>query len=358
MRVFHILANISFGDGVSNDVRAMNTILIDMGFRSCIYAEYATPSFYDNGLVTRFENMPPVNPDDVIIYHYSIGWHADEAILKLPCRKIMVYHNVTPPNFFKPYNYYSYKETTEGKKHLTLLKDTFDYCLAVSEFNKEELLEFGFTCPIDVLPIIIPFQDYRKKPDASVQRIYADDKTNILFTGRVAPNKKHENIIRAFAVYKKLYDPTARLFLIGSDGQSSYFKSLKRYVKALGVEDVIFSGHISFEEILAYYTIADVFLSMTEHEGFCIPLVEAMFFDVPVIAYANTAIPSTMGNAGILLDTNDPYVAAATIHKVQTNSLLRKQILDSQRKRVEDFSYQNMKALFEKYFTDFLERTV
>lgn len=356
MRIFHILNTLIMGDGVGNTTRAMNSILIEMGWRSCMYAKIIPYAVQETGIAQSIEHLPPINPDDVILYHYSIGWDIDPKIAQLPCKKIMIYHNVTSPHFFKPYNKSLYVLTTQGRKHLTILQNAFDYCLADSAYNKQELIDAGFTCPIDVLPIIVPFQDYEKTPDATVQQQYNDNRTNILFTGRVAPNKKHENIIAAFAAYKKNYNPTARLFLVGSCNEPAYLQDLHAYVQALQVEDVIFTGHVTFAEILAYYSLAHAFLCMSEHEGFCIPLLEAMYFDIPVFAYATTAVPYTMGNAGILLENNDPFLAAAAIHTVQTYPALRQQIIAGQQRRLEDFTYEKISAQFKQYFTNFMER--
>ena len=179
--------------------------------------------------------------------------------------------------------------------------------------------------------------------------------TNIVFTGRIAPNKKQEDVIKAFYCYKKYYDSSARLFLVGSYKEDDeYYQKLKEYVWRLGVKDVYFTGHIKFNQILAYYKIADVFLCMSEHEGFCVPLVEAMFFDVPIIAYNSTAIPSTLGGSGILLDDKNPIIAAKMIDILVNDAELRQKVLKNQRERLEDFKYEKIKEQFEQYLNDFI----
>ena len=133
-----------------------------------------------------------------------------------------------------------------------------------------------------------------------------------------------------------------------------YYNRLLDYVKALELDDVIFTGHIKFPEILAYYKVADVFLCMSEHEGFCVPLVEAMFFDVPVIAYKSCAVPYTMGGSGILTDTKNPVEIAMLIDRIVNDSSLREFIISGQRKRLEDFSYDKIKDIFEKQLKNFI----
>ena len=221
--------------------------------------------------------------------------------------------------------------------------------------DKNELLKMGYTCPMDIRPILIKFEDYKQTPDEATIKKYSDGKKNLVFVGRIAPNKKQENVIRAFYCYKKL-NPDSRLILVGSStGMENYYERLVKYANALGIgDDVIFPGHIKFSEILAYYRLADAFVCMSEHEGFCVPLVEAMFFDTPIIAYDTSAISDTLGGSGVLLDNNDPVFAAAVIDRVLTDEKFRESIIAGQRKRLEDFSYERIKAIFEKELTDFI----
>jgi glycosyltransferase involved in cell wall biosynthesis len=228
--------------------------------------------------------------------------------------------------------------------------------MADSAFNKGELVKRGYTCPIDVRPILIRFEDYKKAPDEATVKKYSDGKKNLIFVGRIAPNKKQENVIRAFYCYKKL-NPGSRLILVGSErGMENYQERLIKYARALGIgDDVIFTGHIKFSEILAYYHIADVFVCMSEHEGFCVPLVESMFFDTPIVAYDTSAISDTLGGSGILLGNNDPVFAAEVINRVLTDEKLRKAVIEGQRRRLDDFSYERVSEIFKKELKDFID---
>ena len=117
---------------------------------------------------------------------------------------------------------------------------------------------------------------------------------------------------RILDVYKR-----QRLFFVGKyAGMEAYYEQLKRYVEALDLKDVYFTGHIKFDEILAYYRTADVFVCMSEHEGFCVPLVEAMYFGVPIVAYDSSAIADTLGNGGILTEDKDPKLVAEIINRL------------------------------------------
>lgn len=354
MRVFHILPTLVYGDAVSNDARALNLILVEMGWRSRLYVARTIPKF-QGSLAFPVETLPQTFPDDVLVYHLSTGDALNERLITLPGHKLIIYHNITPPCFFAPYNPAAAALTQQGYDQAAALAPYAEYCLADSAYNAGELRRMGYTCPIDVVPILIPFEDYRRTPDAAVRQKYSDGRTNLLFVGRIAPNKRQEDVIRAFDCYKKQYDATARLFLVGSYSvEDPYYYSLRAYCKRLGVQDVIFPGHIRFEEILAYYSIGDAFLCMSDHEGFCVPLVEAMCFGVPIVAKNTTAVGETMGAGGLLLPDNAPALAAAALHRLLQDDALRAQIKAGQQRRLADFSYERVAQQFRESFGKFL----
>ncbi len=215
------------------------------------------------------------------------------------------------------------------------------------EFNKQDLINMGYTCPIEVLPILIAFEDFKKKPSKKVLDLYDDDWTNIVFTGRVAPNKKHEDLIAAFTYYKTYINPKSRLIMVGSvTPGDAYFAQLERYLRELGVEDYHFTGHIKFDEILAYYHLADVFLCLSDHEGFCVPLVESMYFNVPVVAYDSCAVGETLGGCGLLLDDKSPEVVAYAIDRVVKDKKLRAQMIACEQERLKHFEHERIKNQF------------
>lgn len=351
MRIIQVLPTLAFGDAVGNDTVALHRALAEKGVQTKIYTQYWSPQYEKAKFVEPLKKLPKLTAEDIMILHISTGFEFVKKLDKFPCKKIMMYHNVTPPEFFKPYDLRSYRSTQEGLETVKHLCDKVDYCFADSELNKQDLQEMGFQCAIDVLPILIPFDDYKKEPDHEIMEKYSDGKTNLVFTGRIAPNKKHEDIIQAFYYYKMI-DPEARLFLVGNYSEEDYYyRRLKEYVRALDLEDVYFTGHISFSAILAYYRIADVFLCMSEHEGFCVPLVEAMWFDVPILAYQSTAIPYTLGGSGLMFDEKNYPAVAELIHQVVKKPELREKLIAGQRKRLEDFQH----PVIERQFFDYLE---
>ena len=349
-RIIQLLPTLAYGDAVGNDVLALNKLLHSLNIETKIYA-IDIRNRIPEGIAESFNDMPVPEKDDMIIYHLSIGCKMiRDYLLRHDCRKVMIYHNITPAHFFLPYSDEYDKAIREGLQDLQLLKDTFEACIADSEFNKQDLRAMGYTCPIAVLPILVPFEDYEQEPDAKILSRYQNDGwTNILFVGRIAPNKCQEDVIAAFATYKKIYNPKARLFIVGNfDGMEAYYDRLQKYVEVLGVQDVIFTGHIPFKEILAYYHLADVFLCMSEHEGFCVPLLEAMKFEIPIVAYSSTAIPYTLGDSGIKLPSKDPNLVAAVLDEVVCNKRLREEILAWQKNRLAYFQYDNVAQMTEQ----------
>lgn len=349
MNIYQIVPSLSFGDAVGNDLLALQKVIEDIADQTGIFA-FLVDSRLPEGTAKTMDFFPEVKPDDVVIYHMACGTPVSEFFGNLSCKKVMRYHNITPAHFFHGYDEGGEVTCAMGYEQLKWLRDKVDYCLAVSEYNKRDLINLGYNCKIDVLPILIPFSDYDKKPSEQILKLYQkDDWVNILFVGRVVPNKKHEDLIRVLKVYKDNYNQKARLILVGSShAEDIYLAKLKKYIKKLGLtdQDVIFPGHIKFDEILAFYKVADVFLCQSEHEGFCVPLVEAMYLKTPIIAYDATAIGDTLGGAGVLMDTKDYLVTAGMIHQLITNDELKNMVLDNQDERLMDFSFD---VIFKKF---------
>ncbi len=342
-RVIQIVSSLNFGDAVGNDALAIKKMLEEEGYETAIFTLAIHPKIAQKN-VYLMEMIPELTEKDIIIYHYAAADELRKFLEGTPARVILRYHNITPPEFFCGYDANAEKVTRDGLEQIRQMQDMIDYGLTVSEYNKRDLIEMGYECPISVAPILIPFDDYKQKPSECVIEKYADGRTNLVFVGRIVPNKKFEDVIACFAEYKRRYDSSARLFLVGNYQETDrYYQYLKAYIKENGVDDVIFPGHIAFDEILAYYKLADVFMCMSEHEGFCVPLVEAMFFEVPIVAYSSTAIPGTLGGSGVLVETKDPKVIAEIINRIQSDKEYKEHLLECQKRRLKDFEYEKIK---------------
>lgn len=346
MKIYQVVTALGYGDAVGNNIIALLEALKQELYDTAVYAEFIDERI-DNDHVNMIQEMPVLEKEDIIIYHLATGTELNYSIAKYSCRKILVYHNITPPHFFRKYNKQVMRNCEYGLEGAKYLANKVDYCLADSNYNKNDLENMGCRTKIDILPILIKFDDYNKYPDQDVLKHLNDGFINILFVGRIAPNKKYEDIIEAYANYKRNYNKKSRLILLGSyNGMENYYSQLKKYIEINRIKDVIFTGHIRFNEILSYYQSAHVFLCMSEHEGFCVPLLEAMLFRVPIIAYASTAVTETLADAGILIKEKDPQLTAGLIDRICNDNELKKRLLENQNMRLKSFSAEIIKKEF------------
>lgn len=288
-------------------------------------------------VVKPYRSFDPGN-GSAILYHASIGSPVAHYLLKIRSPLIVDYHNVTPMRFFARYEPRIAAQLYAGRVECARLAAKASLGLADSEYSAAELETMGYAKAIAV-PILIDFSRYEDEPDQRVVRDLAATKrgTDVLFVGRISPQKRQEDLIKAFAVYKRYFDPGSRLLLVGSPASSRYRDSLGSFVRRLGLDDVVFTGKVSFPALLAYYRSADVFLSLSEHEGFCVPLLEAMAQDLPVIAFAAAAVPETLGDAGILFHEKNYGDLAALVDVVHNNGDMRARLITAGRSRIDRY---------------------
>ena len=274
--------------------------------------------------------MDASRPDNLLIHHFSIGSRASRVAYALPDRMALVYHNITPPEYFVGVHKQLVELCWKGRRELKAYVDRCDLALGDSEFNRHELEALGFP-ETGVLPVVPDFSHLAGTPDWRIPGQFDDEYTNLLFVGRLIPNKRIENVIRIFHAYRTRFNPRARLLLVGSHGGfEKYLTMLHQLVAALGTPDVHFSGHVSNEELTAYYDIADLFLCASEHEGFCVPLVEAFHMRVPVVALAATAVPATLDGGGVLYEDQEPHHVAALVDAVLADPAITDKVLAAQ----------------------------
>ncbi len=351
-RVIQFTPTLSYGDAVSNDVFAMHDVLRGMGKDSLIVTIATGKKIRGN--VVLFGDFSPL-PDDIFIYHMSIGSPLSDFVAKADVkRKIMVWHNITPAHFFEGISPLA-ESCRQGREELVRLRDCIDFAICDSEYNKQELDELGYR-ETAVLPIVFDKSEYLETaPTEEIIKKYSDGKKNILFVGRIAPNKKQEDIIKSFCLYNRYINPESRLFLVGAVvATEKYKEAIDSFIDSNGIKNVYFSGHVSFPDILAYYRTADLFLCESEHEGFCVPLLEAMTFDVPVLAYDSCAVPYTLGNSGMVFTEKDHPVIAELMNLILTDDGIREKMKQSQRKRLDDFDIEKTKESFGEMITPWL----
>lgn len=327
--VHQVLATLGYGDAIGHEVLGIQQVLREAGYRSEIFVETADARLEPQTRDYR-ELRDTSAPDNILIHHFSIGSRASRIAFALPDRMVLVYHNITPPEYFLDVHPLLVRQCYRGRRELSAYARRCDLALGDSEFNREELAAMGFP-DTAVLPVVPGFAHLETPPDRRVVEAFDDDWTNVLFVGRVIPNKRIDDVIRLFHAYQPLYNPRSRLLIVGSyTGFDRYHLMLHQLVTTLGTTGVHFLGHVSDAELTACYDVADVFLCASEHEGFCVPLVESFYKGVPVLAYAATAVPATMDGAGVLYSEKDPARVAALIDQVVSDRRLRDAIVEGQ----------------------------
>lgn len=343
MEVHQILPSIAPGDAVSDECLSLQELLQKAGHSSRIYAENIHPALA--GRVLRYTHLKS-SPQDLILFHYSIGSDITDVVRKLPGRKIMRYHNITPHQYMAGCNDQLMYLCKKGRDDLRSMPENFLRCLCDSGYNAEELRSLGYA-DVSVVPVLVDLRKYDSPPlNPDIMREYGDGHT-ILYVAKIAPHKCQLEAIEIFYYLKKYIDKSARLVLVGSyDGFEPYYRELENAIKELGVGDVIFTGKVSFRDIVSYYRASSVFLCPSHHEGFCVPLLEAMHFQLPIVAYNGTAIPNTLGGAGVLYHGNQYQEAAELISLLMSDADLRIKIINGQNERIKAFDFEETCSAF------------
>ena len=353
--VHQVLATLGYGDAIGHEVLGVQRTLEAAGYRSSIFVETADPRLEHLTLDYR-DMVGRITDEDVLIHHFSIGSRASRTAYALPGRMALVYHNITPPEYFIGVHKDLVRLCFRGRRELTAYVDRCDLALGDSEYNRLELEALGFAAT-GVLPVVPDFTHLDVVPDRALASGFDDGWTNVMFVGRVIPNKKFEDVIRAFHVYRTRHNPRSRLLLVGSySGFEKYLELLTALAAKLGTPDVHFLGHVSNEELSALYDVADLFLCASEHEGFCVPIVEAFYKGVPVVAYAATAVPATMDGGGVLYDAKDPAAIAKVMDAVLGDAALEQAVIASQDAALDRLRGRDFAGTLLRYVRQLLDR--
>ena len=264
---------------------------------------------------------------------------------------MLLHHNITPPEFFEAWDDELARICRVGREQLEALASHCDLGLADSEFNRSELEALG-VARTGVLPILLDFDRYREPASPVLSRMLEDGRCNLLFVGRLVPNKRPEDLIRLASYWKRFLSQDVRVLLAGKlPRRRAYFDALQAfaYEEGLTPAEVMFLGHVPHDELLACYRAARVFVSMSEHEGFGVPLVESMLMRVPVLAYATSAVPHTLGGAGLQFREKRLAEVAETAHALATDETLRSAVLAGQDRRLEAFTPERVLASLRGY---------
>jgi L-malate glycosyltransferase len=332
------------GDAIGDSARRVRAMLREAGHQSDIYALTIDDDL--RGDVRPFAE-PAAHAGDVTIFHFALPSPMTAAFATLAGRRILQYHNITPAAFFAPYDAQLFRLAALGRQELRTLAGHVDLALGDSEFNRQELESLGFA-PTGVLPIAVDTDRIIAAPRRpALEALLGNGWINILFVGRIVPNKRIEDHIRLAEVYKRYVDTEYRFIFVGRhDGLPRYYAMIRALIAEYRMlpERFVFTGGVPDADLAAYYRWADVYVSLSEHEGFCVPLVEAMAARVPILAYAAGAVPETLGGSGVLFSPKDLEFAAEMLGMLVYDRSVRRAVVEGQSRRLADFAPERIAA--------------
>ncbi|HUB70920.1 MAG TPA: glycosyltransferase, partial [Acidimicrobiales bacterium] len=350
MRVDQYLPGFAPHDAIGGHVLQARRVLREAGYQSDIWAEHIIGPMEAEARPYLEDTHKP-DPDRLLVYHTSTSspmaaWLAERAQAETVLGH---YHNITPGRFFARWEPHIAEAMHHARRELAMLAPSTTMSFADSAYNESELIELGYRSTA-VCPILVDLEDYHLPPEPRtldrLQQRREHSGAHWLFVGRIAPNKCQHEIVGAFAVYRKIFDPGAHLTLVGGATSPNYRHAVHRLVHDLELGDSVeLLEGLRENELLAYWAVADVFVCLSEHEGFCVPVLEAMELGVPVVAYAATAVPETLGGAGVLLDDKDPLAVALAVDEACRPGPVRDRLIEAGKKRASDLSLANTSKL-------------
>ena len=362
MRIDQYLPGFAPHDAIGNHTLQTRRVLRQAGFKSDIWAEHILPPL-GNEAKPYLEDPRRPGEERVLLYQSSTsspmaGWLRARAEGGEPL--IGHYHNITPAQYFASWEPHIAAAMQEARQELAMLAPHVGFSFADSGFNEAELVNCGYRQTL-VCPLLVDLEEYHRPPDRStldrLRKRRDRSGAQWLFVGRVAPNKCQHDVVGAFAVYRRVFDPSARLTLVGGGTSVQYLRALERLVDDLELgESVEILNGVRDVELLAYWAVADVFVCLSEHEGFCVPVLEAMELGVPVVAYAAAAVPETLGGTGVLVEDKDPLTVAMAVDEVCRPGAWRDGLVSAGKERAATFSLENtskqLLSGIEGYLTD------
>lgn len=345
MNIHQFAAGFQLGDAISQEMLELKRLLFSNGYKGSIFAENVFSNDYK--YADKIKNSK-IKSNDILIYHHSIHSEVLNYLINFPNKKILIYHNVTPEDYFTPYDLKFSYLLRKGREDLQILKEKFQVTFAVSKFNLNELEENGF---IDskLMPLHLNFNKW-KHLQTSEKKIHTDI-LNLLFVGRIAPNKRQDDLIRLVRTWKDNYQVPIKLRMIGfcNPNQESYLEELRFMIHQFQLnEEVEILPYVNDRVLTQHYLNSDFFVSMSEHEGFCVPLMEAMFFGLPVLAYDAGAVSETLDGSGFLFHEKNFSLLCQKLNELILNRDQIQSIVTGQNQRLDRFkSTSNIKPLLD-----------
>jgi glycosyltransferase involved in cell wall biosynthesis len=341
VEVHQFATSLAYGDAISDEMLEIQKILREKGHQSEIFIRFYDPRMA--GSIRDYREYREFSsPENVVIFHFSIASPVSKMFFRVPDKKIMIYHNITPYEHYLDSHRILTRECYKGRLEIQLFVDKVDLALGDSEFNRQELEEVGYP-RTGVLPLLLDFTKFDREGDPVTEQVFSNGKTTLLFVGRIIPNKKYEDIIKVFYFYKKYFNSNSQLLMVGDyRGFERYLAGLFDFVKKLELSDVYFTGHVEFKELISFYRLSHFYLSLSEHEGFGVPLLEAFYTRVPVVAYVAGAVEETLNSGGVILRSKNFFKTAALIDTINKDRSLRDRIISSQVKALDKYKRENI----------------
>lgn len=336
---------------VGDHTLQVRRLLHDLGIESEVYVGEAREA--GRVRVHPFRDFAPTGAPTWLLYQCSTGSPMADFLVARPEPKVVDYHNITPASLFGPWEPHVGAELRAGRRQLAELAPVTELGIADSGFNRDELDAVGYRRSV-VVPILLDLDAFGAVPPdrAAVERLSAGPGARWLFVGRISPNKAQHDLVKALAVYRRVYDPDARLRLVGGSSSHAYLTALQRFITELGLSDAVdFAPDVTLEELRAHFEAADVFVVASDHEGFCVPLLEAWHHRLPIVATASTAVPETLGDGGLLLPRKAPALFAASAARVVGDGALREALVAAGSRRLADFALPKTRARFADAIT-------
>ena len=339
MRIDQVLPSLASRDAIGAHSLALAAALRAAGIDSDIYYGSCTPDIAGAG--RPITELGRNTRGRWLLYHASIGSPVYDILNTRTEPKLVNYHNITPAELIGEWAPQVAHEAALGRAQLVRLAEASRFAVADSAFNEAELVADGYQGTA-VVPLIIDMTSTGQQPDKETARRLAHVKegggADFLFVGKISPWKAPHDLVKMLAVYRRLYDPSARLHLVGTPIGDRYGPALRSFIDQLELTQAVdIVGSVEPGQLEAYFRAADVYVSASDHEGFCVPVVEAMGHGVPVVAYAAAAVPETVGGAGLLLDSKQPLRFAAAVTRVLEDGALRDRMAAEATRRLKDF---------------------
>ena len=329
VRIDQFTPSISMGDGVSQGVFYTQRLLRELGYQSAIFARHIADELAND--VTHVHSYQP-RPEDLLLYHFAISHEDHQMLMEKPMRKVLVYHNITPAHFF-PENVFLQNACEMGREQIATSVQRFEAAYGDSDYNCRELRALGYANPV-VMPILLDFEEVAPPSHSNSGK----ETLELLFVGRIVANKCQHLLIDLLYYLREQLAIPARLTLAGGISQPEYAESLHQQIVLYGLEEHChITGRVSDQQLAQLYENADFFISLSNHEGFCIPLLEAVRAGIPVLAYPAGGIPETVGKAGLLRGRAAATVATA-LQEIWLCPEKRRALLEAQQTVARRFS--------------------